>query len=158
MTPESFLKCIQSFSFQYQIQHSDESNGNSLIHTYHLYHCVKKLYPRADIRVSPAIVISTHHKQIFPQSLVIWVNGERYHDANYQTWRLYNKYYYECLSEVPKEFQQHITKDMSELFYEYVNLATHINNGKVLEESPYYIDLAMFCKKSFNLLNKSSLL
>ena len=156
MTPKAFLKTIQAFSFEYQKAYPKESNGKSFVHTYHVYHCVKKLYPRADLRVSPSIFISTFSKQIFPQTLVIWLNGEEFFDVNYATWKLYNKHYYECLSEVPKKFKKFIKEDLSKQFYDYVDLANKINAGHSLEEDEYYIKLATFCRKTFKSLQEGA--
>jgi len=151
MTPKSFLKCIQSLSFQYQQAHREDANGKAILHTYYVYHCVKKLFPRVDIRVSPSICISTYSREIYPQSLVIWLNGEEFFDVNYETWRLYNKHYYECLSEIPNEIK--LPSNMKKLFYEYVDIANKINSGSAVDEDNYYIKLAKFCTDTWKALN-----
>ena len=151
MNPKSFLQCIQALSFEYQKLYKEDARGKTFLHTYYVYHCVKKMYPRVDIRVSPSICISTFSKEIYPQSLVIWLDGEKFFDVNYETWKLYNKHYYECLSEIPKQFK--LPSNMKKLFYEYVDLANKINSGHTLEEDEYYIKLATFCTKTWKELN-----
>tara|TARA_R110002153_G_scaffold98540_1_gene233566 strand:- start:9383 stop:9856 length:474 start_codon:yes stop_codon:yes gene_type:complete len=157
MTPIAFINTLQSFSFEFQKRHYKRSKNNSLCHTYHIYICVKKLFPRLDIQMAPSIIISEASKEIFPKSLVIWINGETLYDVNYETWSLYNKHYYECLSEIPKEIREKMANnvDYKKLFYECSDVANKINNGKKIIETPYFLELSTFCHNSWELLQNS---